>query len=46
MTDSRFLNFHLGEDVDILRNAVWEFSAREIAPLAQDIDHNTNFKNF
>ena len=43
MIDSRFLNFHLGEDVDILRNAVWEFSAREIAPLAQDIDHKNEF---
>jgi isovaleryl-CoA dehydrogenase len=37
------LNFQLGEDIDALREAVREFAAKEIAPLAHDTDKNDQF---
>ena len=37
------LNFQLGEDIDALRDAVREFAAKEIAPLANDADKNDQF---
>ncbi len=37
------LNFQLGEDIDALRDAVREFAAKEIAPLAHDVDKNDQF---
>lgn len=36
-------NFFLGETVDMLRDAVREFAAREIAPRAELIDHDNKF---
>lgn len=38
-----FLNFALGETVDILREAVKEFAQREIAPRAAEIDSSNHF---
>jgi isovaleryl-CoA dehydrogenase len=40
---SRELNFELGETVDILRESVRAFAAREIAPRAADIDRTNDF---
>jgi len=37
------LDFHLGETVDLLRETVAEFAAREIAPLAGQIDRDNAF---
>ena len=37
------LNFQLGEDIDALRDAVYEFCAKEIAPRAGEIDKNDQF---
>lgn len=37
------LNFQLGETLDMLRNSVQEFAAREIAPLAAKIDQENQF---
>jgi isovaleryl-CoA dehydrogenase len=37
------LNFDLGETVDMLRDAVQEFAAAEIAPLAAEIDESNEF---
>lgn len=37
------LDFALGEDIDMLRNAVAQFAAEEIAPRAADIDKSNNF---
>ena len=37
------LNFNLGEDVDMLRDAVYQFAQAEIAPRAQEIDANNEF---
>ena len=37
------LDFHLGETVDLLRENVAEFAAREIAPLAGEIDRDNAF---
>ena len=37
------LDFHLGETVDLLRENVAEFAAREIAPLAGQIDRDNAF---
>lgn len=38
-----FLNFALGETVDMLREAVKEFVQREIAPRADEIDRENHF---
>lgn len=37
------LNFQLGEDVDALRDTVYEFAQREIAPRAAEIDKTDQF---
>lgn len=39
------LNFGLGEDVDMLRDAVQDFAANEIAPIAAKVDHDNVFPN-
>jgi isovaleryl-CoA dehydrogenase len=38
-----YLNFHLGETVDMLRQAVQDFAEVEIAPRAAEIDHKNIF---
>jgi isovaleryl-CoA dehydrogenase len=40
------LNFDLGQDVDLLREAVRDFSKREIAPLAAETDRDDQFPMF
>jgi isovaleryl-CoA dehydrogenase len=37
------LNFDLGEDIDMLRDAVWQFAQKEIAPRAAEIDRVNEF---
>lgn len=37
------INFELGEDLDMLRDAVRDFAQDEIAPRAQEIDHSDQF---
>ena len=37
------LNFDLGEDIDLLRDTVAAFAAREIAPLAEQADRDNAF---
>ncbi len=37
------LNFNLGEDIDMLRETVASFAAKEIAPLAEEIDASNEF---
>jgi isovaleryl-CoA dehydrogenase len=37
------LDFNLGEDVDALRDAVWQFAKKEIAPRAAQIDKDNLF---
>lgn len=37
------LNFHLGEDIDMLRQSVYQFSQAEIAPRAAAIDRDNEF---
>lgn len=37
------LNFNLGNDLDMLRDAVHHFAQAEIAPLAEDIDRKDQF---
>ena len=37
------LNFDLGEDVEMLRDAVWQFASKEIAPRAAEIDRVNEF---
>ena len=37
------LNFQLGEDIDALRDVVQQFSAKEIAPRASEIDSSDEF---
>ncbi len=39
------LNFGLGEEIDMLRNAVWDFASNEIAPRAEEIDRSNEFPN-
>ncbi len=39
------LNFGLGEDVDMLRDAVQQFARNEITPLAAQIDRDNAFPN-
>ena len=38
-----FMNFALGETVEMLRDAVRDFAEREITPLAAKIDHQNHF---
>jgi isovaleryl-CoA dehydrogenase len=37
------LNFDLGEDIDLLRDAVWDFAKNEILPRAAEIDRDNFF---
>lgn len=37
------LNFDLGEDLDMLRDAVRTFAAAEIAPRAAEVDRSDQF---
>ncbi|MFT4939248.1 MAG: isovaleryl-CoA dehydrogenase [Paraglaciecola sp.] len=39
------LNFGLGEDIDMLRDHVYNFAQNEIAPLAEKADHDNSFPN-
>jgi len=39
------LNFGLGEDIDMLREHVYNFAKNEIAPLAEKADENNQFPN-
>ena len=39
------LNFGLGEDIDMLRDQVYQFSQNEIAPLAEQADADNQFPN-
>jgi isovaleryl-CoA dehydrogenase len=39
------LNFGLGEDIDMLRDHVYNFAQAEIAPLADEADRNNAFPN-
>lgn len=39
------LNFNLGATIDLLREAVRDFAAQEIAPLAAEIDRSNEFPN-
>jgi len=36
-------NFHLGEDIDLLRDTVWSFAEQEILPIADQIDRSNEF---
>lgn len=40
-----FLNFRLGDTIEMLREAVYAFSKREIKPLADEIDRHNTFPN-
>ena len=37
------LDFDLGEDIEMLREAVYQFARAEIAPRAAQIDRNNRF---
>ncbi len=37
------INFDLGDDVDMLRDAVWQFAQKEILPRAAEIDRANEF---
>jgi isovaleryl-CoA dehydrogenase len=37
------INFDLGEDIDLLRDAVWDFARNEILPRAAEIDRDNLF---
>jgi len=37
------INFDLGEDIDLLRDAVWQFARNEILPRAAEIDRDNLF---
>jgi len=39
------LQHHLGETYDLLRDSVYQFATREIAPIAADIDITNTFPN-
>ena len=39
------LNFDLGEEIDMLRDQVYQFSQAEIAPLAETSDNDNHFPN-
>ncbi len=39
------LNFDLGEDIDLLRDQVFQFAQNEIAPLAEEADAKNQFPN-
>jgi isovaleryl-CoA dehydrogenase len=39
------LNFNLGETADMIRDTVTAFAAKEIAPLAQQVDRDNEFPN-
>ncbi|MCC4834811.1 isovaleryl-CoA dehydrogenase [Shewanella sp. 1_MG-2023] len=39
------LNFGLGEDVDMLRDAIHDFASNEIAPIAAQVDQDNAFPN-
>ena len=39
------LNFGLGEDIEMLRDAVYKFAQAEIAPRAAEIDESNLFPN-
>ncbi|CDZ77468.1 Acyl-CoA dehydrogenase [Legionella massiliensis] len=41
----RGLQYQLGETYDMLRDNVYHFAQKEIAPLAAQIDHNNSFPN-
>ena len=43
MTHYPSLNFNLGEEIDMLRDAVHAFAQEEIAPLAAEIDSSNEF---
>ena len=45
MTHFPSLNFDLGNTVDMLRDAVYNFAQSEIAPIAADIDRSNEFPN-
>ena len=38
------LNFNLGEDIDMLRDSVFQFCTQEISPRADDIDSTNEFR--
>ena len=37
------INFDLGEDIDLLRDAVWDFAKNEILPRAAEVDRDNLF---
>ncbi len=37
------MNFDLGQDIDMLRDSVYQFSQKELAPLAEQIDRDNQF---
>lgn len=39
------LNFGLGEDIEMLRDQVYQFAQKEIAPLAEEADADNQFPN-
>lgn len=39
------LNFNLGEDIDLLRDSLFQFCRNEIAPRAAEIDQSNEFPN-
>ena len=39
------LNFGLGEDIEMLRDQVYQFAQNEIAPLAEQADADNQFPN-
>lgn len=45
MTHFHSLNFNLGETIDLLRDAVYQFAQAEIAPIAAEIDRSNEFPN-